>query len=392
MTGRQVVRALVPMVLVGFTSVVPLGSTGARTVNAPVRAVRPGGHGARSEHTVLNGALNGVYAASAQDAWAVGVAGHAGSMTPLALHWDGSSWQRSFLGHLPTNTALTSVSGSSRSDVWAVGKADSGAVGLILHWDGSSWHRIRQPNLRQVVLYSVVSISADDAWAVGDSWPTGGAGAVFHWNGTHWRPVTYPAGSYFSVAAGGPDDVWAVGFTRTGKFLTTVTSHWDGQSWTQIPSPDPDSVQNMLQGVTALPDGQAWATGWYGNDRGGLQDNKHGNQRSLILNWTGTTWTVVRHTEPDPYINDLAAVTAIAPGDVWGVGYAGSEPRQNVTDHWHGTTWTPVMTPSPTEAIGLNAVSAKAADDVWAVGGLTTATLHSKTWIEHWDGQAWQQF
>src|SRR5207245_1197781 len=56
-------------------------------------------------------ALNGVWASSANDVWAVGVYG-------TAMHWEGSAWSLSSTG---TTTDLWAVWGAASNDVWAVG-------------------------------------------------------------------------------------------------------------------------------------------------------------------------------------------------------------------------------------------------------------------------------
>ena len=48
--------------------------------------------------------------------------------------------------------------------------------------------------------------------------------------------------SLYSVAAIGPNDVWAVGsYTGTGGYQT-LTEHWDGGQWSIVPSPNPGWV------------------------------------------------------------------------------------------------------------------------------------------------------
>ena len=37
--------------------------------------------------------------------------------------------------------------------------------------------------------------------------------------------------------------------------------HWDGQSWTQVPTPDTADYHGVLQAVAASPDGRLWLAG-----------------------------------------------------------------------------------------------------------------------------------
>ena len=90
-------------------------------------------------------ALNGVWAASASEAWSVGAMGTIRHYTGQSSFWD-------VVSNVPTIEDLNAVWGSSSSDVWAVGDA-----GVVLHYDGKSWSRVkvaglgpRRPNLTTV--------------------------------------------------------------------------------------------------------------------------------------------------------------------------------------------------------------------------------------------------
>ena len=89
----------------------------------------------------------------------------------------------------------------------------------------------------------------------------------------------------------------------------------------------------------------------------------------------------------------LAAVTAFSAHDIWAVGSydavgccrAGTGP---VIVHWNGRSWRRVPSPNiPGSArsnrggIELSAISAVSAQDIWAVGPLR---------MEHWDGRNWR--
>jgi hypothetical protein len=78
----------------------------------------------------------------------------------------------------------------------------------------------------------------------------------------------------------------------------------------------------------------------------------------------------------------LAGVTAISPRNAWAAGSAGNK---SLIEHWNGTAWRRVPSPSPLGLSFLSGVSAASADDVWAVGGL------NRTLIVHWNGIRWRQ-
>jgi hypothetical protein len=68
-----------------------------------------------------------MWGSSANDVWAVGLAG-------TILHFDGKAWTRSTA---PVTDDLWSVWGSSANDVWAVG-----GHGALLRFDGKAWRKL----------------------------------------------------------------------------------------------------------------------------------------------------------------------------------------------------------------------------------------------------------
>lgn len=104
----------------------------------------------------------------------------------------------------------------------------------------------------------------------------------------------------------------------------------------------------------------------------------------------------------------LGGVTAVSSTDAWAVGErfvpvgSASVPRA-VALHWDGHTWSDVPTPPPGRPLGwttLLAVSARAPDDVWAVGDFSPDSVvvggggispkgGFHVLVEHWDGNRW---
>ena len=115
-------------------------------------------------------------------------------------------------------------------------------------------------------------------------------------------------GQLYGVAAVSASDAWAVG--RTHAFRTLIM-HWNGTTWTRVPSPSPSSDDN-LTAVTAVTARSAWAVGY--TDVGAYY-------QTLILRWNGTAWQRV----PSPASaggSQLDGVSAVSVGDAWAVGYA----------------------------------------------------------------------
>src|SRR5262249_5512555 len=140
----------------------------------------------------------------------------------------------------------SAVSADSSSDVRAVGGATS------LHWDGTSWSQIPTARLRFGGVVAVTALSPTNVWAVGagPGVPTGGFSAhptavIEHWDGTTWSVVPSPNpnpqgnNSLVAVAAVSANDIWAVGHQLLGPF----TEHWDGKKW---------SIVNTPSGVASL--------------------------------------------------------------------------------------------------------------------------------------------
>ncbi|MDQ5867692.1 MAG: hypothetical protein M3390_18485, partial [Chloroflexota bacterium] len=182
---------------------------------------------------------------------------------------------------------------------------------------------------------------------------------------------------FHDIAARTPSDVWVVG--GTGR---TLIEHWNGSSWSVVPSQNVGNGENTLRSVTALAADNAWAVGYY------YSDTVEGGIGTLIEHWNGTQWDIVA----SPNVTGssyLQAVDAVSPTDIWAVGYYQSGNEGGVlTMHWNGVEWSVVPAPALPGTARLNGVSAIAADDVWAVGSYGAAWSPLAL---HWDGTAWTQ-
>jgi hypothetical protein len=242
----------------------------------------------------------------------------------------------------------------------------------------------------------VVATSSTNAWAVGDIGTGPGDVAadsplIEHWDGTSWsaQPFAVPTsgGQFADVAATSAGNAWAVGHTGdtnddTGQ--TTMIEHWNGSAWSGVSSPNQTGKGNLLSGVTAISADDVWAVG-HTLTNSGLYE-------PLVLNWNGSTWSLV--TVPNPHGDtNLWSVSAAGAHDVWATGYTGEcghggSRCSTVAMHRHGSSWTVTSTLNPSSSF-LNAllgVTVIGSDDVWAVGSNDWAS----TLIEHWDGSPWR--
>src|SRR5205807_217402 len=132
-----------------------------------------------------------------------------------------------------------------------------------------------------------------------------------------------------------------------------------------------------LRAVAAVAANDVWAVGVYDN---------HINALTLIEHWDGSTWSIVPSPNPGVGDTELYGVAAVAANDVWAVGYYvnGTSPYLTLIEHWNGSSWSIVPSPSPGSSVSeLNAVAAVAANDIWAVGVYDGGA--SSTLIEHWN-------
>ena len=244
--------------------------------------------------------------------------------------------------------------------------------------------------------------AADDVWMVGCC--TNKSAATYQWNGIRWksfatrptgrparrercveldcgRPVDrhHPLGRRALVdersaergagrrLGGQPDDAWAVGGTATGE---TVALHWDGSSWHEITSPDPNFYTSA---VTALSPTDVWI----------------GEEaiRRLIEHWDGSHLTVVPCPPTDQY-SELVDLSAVSSTDIWAVGERDDTEHQHaLTMHWEGVSWSQVKGPAAGHhKTWLEGVAAVAGDDAWTVGYHLIGDRSEYQVAGHWDG------
>jgi len=147
--------------------------------------------------------------------------------------------------------------------------------------------------------------------------------------------------------------------------------------WKVVPSPNGvHEGGNNLGGVSFVSAKDGWAVGDFGLPEGTVH--------TLTEHWDGSAWTVVPSPDGPSGNGDLEAVSAVATDDVWAVGHAG---LATLAMRWDGSAWEIVPTPSPGGASFLADVAAFSATDVWAVGYTQSGT--NATLVEHWDGSTW---
>jgi hypothetical protein len=221
----------------------------------------------------------------------------------------------------------------------------------------------------------------------------GAAASVRSAHGCHgWRVIPSANASstnnqLYGVTRSGAKTLWAVGGYQPAAYqnFVTLTERWNGTSWSVVPSANAGTGDNQLSGVAAISDRDVWAVG--------VQNATPTAQtKPLIEHWNGSAWHIVESPSPGQ-LGALASVAAAAPNDVWAVGgyfdFAGNQ--QTLVEHWNGSKWRVVASPNPGasyNALGhLVIVSAK---EIWATGSSSNDDgSTSQTLVERWDGKEW---
>ncbi len=298
------------------------------------------------------------------------------------------------------NSSLFAASASSANDVWAVGDS-------TIHFDGTKWTAFPAPLINGQLtadLQGVVDISPTLAWAVGNVTLGANPGQIIErWNGTKWslfpNPTLLPnsQGDLFAITSTSATDIWAVGNLVQqvvgGALSFNLFEHWDGKAWT--PTFINDNTFQALTGVSADSPNDAWAVGW-------VAPLSAGSNEPLAIHWNGTNWVSAVTPHVGGGANELNAVLAIAPNDVWAVGFSTPDapPQQSATltliEHFDGTSWTVVPSPnvgphSVNQSNRLLGLTANSADDIWAFGSYfaSNGSGHQMTLLLHYDGTSW---
>jgi hypothetical protein len=158
------------------------------------------------------------------------------------------------------------------------------------------------------------------------------------------------------------------------------------QSWWDIyPGPNPGNQSNVLRGVATISANDMWAVG-------DMQGGSRTTTQTLAEHWDGTAWNAITSPSNGTGNNQLNAAAAVASNDVWAVGWyynVNDFRSETLIEHWNGTNWSIVPSPNiaNVESNSLSSVAAVAANNVWAVGDAYNGT--DEEIIEHWDGSQW---
>src|SRR3954452_23222592 len=108
--------------------------------------------------------------------------------------------------------------------------------------------------------------------------------------------------------------------------------------WAVAQTPNPGYYGNILWGINARTASDAWAVG--------VEATQTSND-TLAMHWNGTSWTAVPTPNPESDCEDgdilwggqtLSGVSGVSPTDVWAVG-SGCYGISPLIEHWNGTSW-----------------------------------------------------
>lgn len=151
--------------------------------------------------------------------------------------------------------------------------------------------------------------------------------------------------------------------------------------WTVVPSPDASPGNNQLDAVATITATDVWAVG--------AAENAIGNNQPLAEHWDGTSWSIV--PTPSVEVGNLLGVAAVSSTDVWAAGSLLLSSRGNTASfiHWNGRKWT-VAKSGVVANSTIFGITAVASNDLWAVGEVENqTTFNEQTLIEHWNGKTW---
>jgi len=124
--------------------------------------------------------------------------------------------------------------------------------------------------------------------------------------------------------------------------------------------------------------------GQYSSDASGA------TSQTLAEHWNGTTWAQVPTPSPGGAAgySQLAAVAATSASDALAVGYytagVGGFPDRTLAERWNGTGWTQVPSPNPSASDNLlGGVAAASPASFWAVGGYANNSQAQQALVFH---------
>jgi hypothetical protein len=319
-----------------------------------------------------------------------------GKVRTLAEHWNGTSWT-AVATPTPTSSSvspdLVGVSCSSTTDCFAISDQR-----LILRWHAGSWTSVASPTHGTFVddLADLVCLGASNCLAVGDALMPKAVPAVpaqvagQRWNGTKWveqaMPQPTPSKSALLAVSCKVAVCFAVGeYTGTGNKTQPLIERASASGWTKVNAPQA-SGGSLLTGVSCPTSTACFAVG------------RTVNGKTLAMAWHNNGWKIMKTANKSGVRNKLTSIACVSATNCWAVGRYDAELLGTLIEHWNGTAWTIVPSPSrkPTpnfELSGendLQGIACVGAKFCLAVGSDTgNGFTFQETLVEKWNGTTW---
>jgi hypothetical protein len=237
----------------------------------------------------------------------------------LTERWNGTTWaltpSPSVSSTPARETMLSSVSCLSSANCFAVGVVDaSPGTPLAEHWNGTSWSIQPFPsgsNTYDYELYSLTCTSIKWCEAVGDYSRVPSQNyepLAAHWNGTTWsvdRTPATPKGNKVAtldgIACPSQTQCLAVGASSdlSTQVAGRVAEQWNGHAWSIVITPAPaQAVDTGFYGVTCLSVSNCVVVG--------LADTNTTPLNELVERLSGTNWSVDATPGRGEYLTSVA--------------------------------------------------------------------------------------
>ncbi|HZW08737.1 MAG TPA: GC-type dockerin domain-anchored protein [Phycisphaerales bacterium] len=310
---------------------------------------------------------------------------------------------------------LFDVDGVGGDDVWAVGRAqhfefgDTSRWTYAVHFDGTGWTHVPTPNPDASGAWNdlsgVVMLGPDEAIAVGNYTHPDPGGAsqclAMRWDGSEWSLLDTPyieGGSGLLEVEEIGGEVWAVGSRRNdapppATSQLAFSLRWTGSGWEEHPVPPLAELGRSFNYLVALDGVSADDTWAVGSAQSRHFDDPFG-PRAYMVHWDGNDWSIVHDDFGATDPSGFGDVEAIADDDVWAVGWTLNDQfrTEPLIVHYDGSGWSRVALPefAPGSA-ELRAVTARAADDIYATGTWADGDGVPRDLILHYNGARWTQ-
>lgn len=163
--------------------------------------------------------------------------------------------------------------------------------------------------------------------------------------------------------------------------VSTATSTAHAAVWSQVSVPQSSSAE-VLTAITRVPGStQLFAVG----DSGG--------PAPVILRMSSGKWATVSGPTPPTPGGPLTRVTALTASDVWAAGFIGdgASTARNLVEHWNGTTWSIVPTPSTGAPLNLpSGLVVFSPTNVWLAGTSMGPSTPARPYVYHYNGSGWK--